>query len=101
MYNLSIYIVKGTKHAEMNAINKLIKENGGFDQKFFSEIEVYIFKLNLYYSFVTVEPCIMCAAALSQLGIKRCVYGCNNEKFGGCGSILSLNEKEYVFYSFN
>lgn len=39
----------------------------------------------------------MCASALSQLGIKRCVYGCSNEKFGGCGSILSLYKKEYIF----
>lgn len=84
----------------MNAVEKLIKEKNGFDQKFFNEIEVYIFKLNLYFRFVTVEPCIMCAAALSQLGIKRCVYGCNNEKFGGCGSILSLYTKEYVIYLF-
>ena len=43
--------------------------------------------------FVTVEPCIMCAGALSQLGIKRVVFGAHNERFGGCGSVLSLHER--------
>lgn len=33
----------------------------------------------------------MCAAALSYLGIKEAYYGCGNDKFGGCGSILSLH----------
>jgi tRNA-specific adenosine deaminase 2 len=41
--------------------------------------------------YVTCEPCIMCAAALSELGIRRVVFGCSNEKFGGCGSILHLH----------
>ncbi|KAK3430980.1 hypothetical protein EUGRSUZ_E02201 [Eucalyptus grandis] len=41
--------------------------------------------------YVTCEPCIMCAAALSIIGIKEVYYGCANDKFGGCGSILSLH----------
>ncbi|GFS39939.1 cytidine/deoxycytidylate deaminase family protein [Actinidia rufa] len=41
--------------------------------------------------YVTCEPCIMCASALSILGIKEVYYGCANDKFGGCGSILSLH----------
>lgn len=45
--------------------------------------------------YVTCEPCIMCAAALAQLGLRRCVFGCRNDKFGGCGSILSLHEAAY------
>ena len=28
----------------------------------------------------------------SLLGIREVVYGCTNDKFGGCGSILSLHE---------
>ena len=36
--------------------------------------------------FVTVEPCIMCASALRQLRIRRAVFGCGNDKFGGCGA---------------
>ena len=41
--------------------------------------------------YVTVEPCIMCAYALNLAGIKHVVYGCDNDKFGGNGSIMSLN----------
>ena len=42
--------------------------------------------------YVTCEPCIMCSAALSRLGVGRVVYGCANERFGGAGSILALHE---------
>ena len=41
--------------------------------------------------YVTVEPCIMCASALVQINIGRVVYGCANERFGGCGSVLNVN----------
>jgi len=41
--------------------------------------------------FVTVEPCIMCAAALRLLRIGSVVFGCKNERFGGNGSILNLH----------
>jgi tRNA-specific adenosine deaminase 2 len=44
--------------------------------------------------FVTCEPCIMCAAALATVGIKRVVFGCKNDRFGGCGSLLHLHEPE-------
>ena len=42
--------------------------------------------------YVTCEPCIMCAAALSLLRLRRVVYGCANDKFGGCGSVLALHQ---------
>jgi tRNA-specific adenosine deaminase 2 len=35
----------------------------------------------------------MCAAALSQLRIGKVYFGCNNERFGGCGSVLSIHEE--------
>lgn len=41
--------------------------------------------------YVTCEPCIMCADALNRMKIGRVVFGCRNDKFGGCGSILSLH----------
>lgn len=40
--------------------------------------------------YVTCEPCIMCASAIRKMGISSCVYGCNNERFGGCGSVLNI-----------
>jgi tRNA-specific adenosine deaminase 2 len=41
--------------------------------------------------YVTCEPCIMCAGALSLLGFNAVTYGCANDKFGGNGSILSVH----------
>ena len=41
--------------------------------------------------YVTVEPCIMCASALRQYGIRCVYYGCGNDRFGGNGSVLPVN----------
>ena len=35
----------------------------------------------------------MCASALRQMGIQEVYYGCGNERFGGCGSVLGVNEE--------
>lgn len=51
--------------------------------------------------YVTVEPCLMCAAALRQVGI-RCVYfGCKNDKFGGCGTVFNLHTDQSKYPSYN
>lgn len=42
--------------------------------------------------YVTCEPCIMCAGALSLVGIRHVYYGCSNDRFGGCGSILPISQ---------
>jgi tRNA-specific adenosine deaminase 2 len=47
--------------------------------------------LSLCDLYVTCEPCIMCATALARLGIGRVVYGCKNDRFGGCGSLLNMH----------
>ena len=39
---------------------------------------------------VTVEPCVMCAAALARAGVRRIVFGCPNDKFGGCGTVMDV-----------
>ncbi|KAM7273993.1 hypothetical protein ACFE04_028657 [Oxalis oulophora] len=76
-----------TRHAEMEAIDILL-EKWQRDGLLKSEVAEKFSKCILY---VTCEPCIMCASALSFLGIKEVYYGCANERFGGCGSILSLH----------
>lgn len=65
-----------TRHAEMNCIDSIIEycQTNNIDHtSFFSNIVVY----------VTVEPCIMCAAALNILRVHEVIYGCSNDRFGG------------------
>lgn len=78
-----------TRHAEMEAIDLILEQGqkAGLSQREVAE------KFSRCVLYVTCEPCIMCAAALSILGIKEVFYGCANDKFGGCGSILSLHEQ--------
>jgi len=72
-----------TRHAELVAVDRALRTAAarGAATPDWREATLY----------VTCEPCIMCASALAQLGLRRCVYGCRNEKFGGCGSILPLD----------
>ncbi|KAK4836658.1 hypothetical protein QYF36_025824 [Acer negundo] len=77
-----------TRHAEMEAIDFLLEKWQQKDGLSQLEVAEKFSKCSLY---VTCEPCIMCAAALSIVGVQEVYYGCTNDKFGGCGSILSLH----------
>lgn len=50
--------------------------------------------------FVSVEPCVMCAAALRWMGLRAVYYGCANDRFGGNGSVFSVHS-EYALQSFD
>lgn len=78
-HNLTNETKNATEHAELVAIGKILQSGFPFAQ--LSAVDVY----------VTVEPCIMCAAALILVGVKKVYFGCKNDKFGGCGSVLSVN----------
>lgn len=68
-----------TAHAELVAFEDLPQKPDGYSSK----------SLTLY---VTCEPCVMCAAAIVQLGIVgHIVYGCSNPRFGGCGTVKRLD----------
>jgi tRNA-specific adenosine deaminase 2 len=41
--------------------------------------------------YVTVEPCIMCASLLRQIGVRKVFFGASNEKFGGTGGVLNVH----------
>ncbi|KAJ8020168.1 tRNA-specific adenosine deaminase 2 [Holothuria leucospilota] len=72
-----------TRHAEMLAIEEALdwcKNRNVAYKEVFARTDLY----------VNVEPCIMCAGALRISGLRRVVYGCSNERFGGCGSILDV-----------
>lgn len=70
-----------TRHAELIAFEKIF-------QKYPSNYLDILKQTTLY---VTCEPCIMCASAIKMMGIPLVVYGCKNDRFGGCGSVLSIN----------
>jgi tRNA-specific adenosine deaminase 2 len=42
--------------------------------------------------YVTVEPCVMCASLLRQLGIKKVYFGAVNDKFGGAGGVFRIHQ---------
>jgi len=73
-----------TRHAELEAIDEILA-----DKTLTPAMTTYPLSETTLY--VTVEPCIMCASALRQLGIKEVFYGCENDRFGGCGSVLGVN----------
>ena len=73
----------GTSHAEIMALNDIMLSQG-HDPSIIRRCDLY----------VTCEPCIMCAAALSKLAIRRVYFGCYNERFGGNGSILSVHKDD-------
>lgn len=65
-----------TRHAEIVCVDQIVnycKDNLLDFKEVFAKIDVY----------VTVEPCIMCAAALYDLNISSVTFGCRNDRFGG------------------
>ncbi|CCK70927.1 tRNA(adenine34) deaminase KNAG_0F02630 [Huiozyma naganishii CBS 8797] len=89
----------GTAHAELQAIRQWQERWGGSGGASggtggeatgtgvpgsFSDLCVY----------VTVEPCVMCASALRQIGVSKVYFGCANDRFGGNGTVLSLNSPQ-------
>lgn len=45
--------------------------------------------------YVTVEPCVMCASLLRQVGIKKVFFGAVNDKFGGTGGVFSIHANSF------
>ena len=78
-----------TRHAELVALDEMFEwcQSEDLDRS-------HILSESVLY--VTVEPCIMCAAALRQMAISLVVYGCNNDRFGGCGSVLNVHTDDLV-----
>jgi tRNA-specific adenosine deaminase 2 len=71
-------------HAEFVAVEALRETVPGGLQSL-SEYELY----------VTVEPCMMCAAMLALNKIGHVFYGCSNPRFGGNGGVLSVQGGAY------
>lgn len=79
--------LNATRHAEMVAIDQLIDLCDKNEESFSDIVSDSVI-------YVTVEPCVMCAYALRLVGLCNVVYGCGNDRFGGCGSVLDVHSKE-------
>lgn len=68
-----------TAHAEIVALRQAAKK-------------LNCWRLNDCTLFVTLEPCPMCAGAISQARIHRLVYGAADTRYGCAGSIYRIPE---------
>jgi tRNA-specific adenosine deaminase 2 len=94
-HNLTNTKKNATRHAEFEAIDDAIE----WCNKNALKHEIIFPQSSLY---VTCEPCIMCASALKLINLKKWVYGCSNDRFGGCGSVLDIvkdNKNEFEVIS--
>ncbi|NCN26301.1 nucleoside deaminase [bacterium] len=57
-------------------------------------------RLSDYTVVSTLEPCFMCAGALSHARIKRCVFGAFDQKFGAMGSLYNIPADERLNHRF-
>lgn len=67
-----------TGHAEIEAIREATRRIGDW-------------RLSRSTIYVTLEPCIMCAAALIHSRVQRVVYGAPDKRWGGLGSLFDLS----------
>ena len=76
-HNLKETLKDSTAHAEILAIKEASKYIGGW-------------RLNGAEMYVTLEPCPMCASAISQSRISKVYIGTFNKDMGACGSVINL-----------
>ncbi|KAF9128190.1 tRNA(adenine34) deaminase [Mortierella sp. 14UC] len=79
--------LNGTRHAEFEGIDMILAQEEYFKKiqdsprSFWKDVTLY----------VTIEPCVMCASALRQLGIGHVYFGAGNDRFGGNGSVFNIH----------
>ncbi|MFC1659165.1 tRNA adenosine(34) deaminase TadA [Pseudomonadota bacterium] len=81
-YNRPIELKDPTAHAEILAIREVCKK-------------VKNYRLNECDLYVTLEPCAMCASAISWARIKNLYFGAYDEKFGVVTSNLKFFNQTY------
>jgi tRNA(adenine34) deaminase len=83
-HNLVNFNHNATAHAEMVLINRSVLKRKG---KFLKNTSI----------FITLEPCAMCAAAISEMHIERIYFGAYDEKKGSLDSIMNIYNKKNYF----
>ncbi len=76
-YNLVETLKDPTAHAEITALREATHTMRDW-------------RLPNAHVYVTLEPCIMCTAALVHARVKRVVYGARDYRWGGMGSLFDL-----------
>jgi len=76
-HNLKETLNDSTAHAEILAITEASKYIGDW-------------RLNGAEMYVTLEPCPMCASAISQSRISKVYIGTFNKEMGACGSVINI-----------
>lgn len=78
-HNQTIHLCDPSAHAEM-----LVLRQAG------QRLQNYrLLETSLY---VSLEPCMMCAAAMVHARIKRLIFAAADPKTGACGSVINLPE---------
>lgn len=76
-FNAPIICHDPSAHAELRALRDAAKTLGNY-------------RLVGCELFVTLEPCVMCAGAITHARLARLVYGASDLKTGACGSVVDI-----------
>jgi|TARA_B100002052_G_scaffold206233_1_gene188447 Cytosine/adenosine deaminases len=72
------------KHCELNLIHETCEK---FKLRYLENMTL----------FVTLEPCTMCASAISEVHIKEIYFGAYDEKNGGIEKLRAVFQRENIF----
>lgn len=86
-HNRRILDADPTAHAELLAMRRAARLLGDY-------------RLEGCTVYVTLEPCPMCAGAMVQARLARCVYGCTDPKGGYLGTLADLSKVPELNHSF-
>ncbi len=84
-HNLKETLKDPTAHAEILAVRKACQLLNNW-------------RLNGCEMYVTLEPCPMCASAISQARISKLYIGTFDPTAGGCGSVVDVIDNPYLNY---
>lgn len=82
--------LNGTRHAEFMAIDRILEEHSLLNTPT-DKVKAFFANVTLY---VTIEPCVMCALALLQMGFGKVYFGAANDRFGGNGTVIKVQKDD-------
>lgn len=82
-FNQREFLKDPTAHAEVLALKAASQKEASW-------------RLKGYTLIVTLEPCVMCAGALSLSRLDRVVYGCRDPRAGAMGSRYNIHQDAWL-----